>query len=183
MPRQPCAPIRAEAPCIPRCGRERWTVCKRWLDVEEPCVPGLGGCTATSAQVFTEKPHKQCHRGGGTSRRKWMILHLIQNRKNKWNSPAPTPSLSGLYSRALPVSHHQPGDRDPAPTHPGSSRSSRFSLLSPFLPQASPTALPDFIRRHCRSEGKGQFLYYTCGHTCGHTRGHRAASNRDSQGH
>lgn len=38
--------------------------------------------------------------------------------------------------------------------------SAPFSLLSPFLPQASSTALLDFILRHCRSEGKGQFIYY-----------------------
>lgn len=95
-----------------------------------------------------------------------MILHSIQNRKNKWNSPAPTSSLSGLYSRAvpqvLPVWHHQPGDRDPAPTHPGSSctfcPSSHCSVPSCLrLPSA---ALPHFILRHCRSEGKVKFTHY-----------------------
>lgn len=96
-----------------------------------------------------------------------MILHLIQNRKNKWNFASPHFFLVWfVFTGSAPSSSScaaLPAWRQRSSSYPSWLSMlfpPLFSLLSPFLPQASSTALLDFILRHCRSEGKGQFIYY-----------------------
>lgn len=94
-----------------------------------------------------------------------MILHLFQNRKKKWNSPALTSPLSEFVFKGSALSS-SPSCVAPAAwrqrpsSHPSwlfTLFQPLFSLLRPFLLQASSTAPPDSILRRCRSEGEEQF--------------------------